>query len=214
MPDLQRIERELHDLLSRPYYSSLFYHRNQFSNQKAETPTSLAANTVEWMGENTPFTGQVTVEELTGKRLEMYRMYDGVSRNTALTLGRSWVERSVVETIWSATARWAGNDREGMFMDMMRSANFIHPQWNLMKSVACMQVDLGKLVVVRGRGTWEAMRPKPGRVLFPVINSPEDVMALHGSMPIQGTFQCIVPLYSDMWVRQVPRAKSTWPLLT
>ena len=33
-------------------------------------------------------------------------------------------------------------------------------------------------------------------------------------VPIQGTFQCIVPLYNDMWVRGVPRGSAHWPLLT
>jgi len=211
MPDPHRIERELRDLLSRPYYSQLFYHRNQFRNPKdpPETPATLAARTAEWIMTNNPFEGPVTVEELSGGRLELYRSYDGISHRTALTLGRSWCERSVVESIWSATARWQGNAREQMFMDFLRSANFIHQSWNAMSDIACMQVPTGSLVVVRGRGTWRAMRSAS---LPPSIKTPGDVMDLHGSMPIAGTYQCVVPLYSDMWVRKIPKGTSSWPL--
>ena len=112
--------------------------------------------------QNTPFHDPVTVEEMSGGRLEFYRVYDGISHHTALTLGRSWFERSVLESVWSAAAKLQGKAREDMLMDLLRSANFIHPQWNNMTDIACMQVPSGSwVVVVRGKGSWKAMQSKP-----------------------------------------------------
>jgi len=217
MPDPHRLERELSELLARPHYANMFARRNQFRNPKdpADTPKTLAAKTTTWITQNTPFEGPVTVEERRGGALEFYRVYDGISHQTALTLGRCWLERPVVESIWSATARWQGQARADMFMDFLRSANFIHPQWNMMTDIAVMQVPAGAFVVViRGKGTWKAMRSKPGSKLSPGIQSAGDVMDLHGSMPIPGTYQCVIPLYNDMWVRNVPKLLPSWPLLS
>ncbi len=217
MPDPHRLERELCELLSRPHYSSLFYHRNLFRNPKddPDTPQSLAARTTAWIMQNNPFHDPVTVQESRGGGLELYRVYDGISHQTALTLGRSWIERPVIESVWAATAKWERQSRESMFMEFLRSANFIHQQWNSMTDVACMQVPAGTfLVVIRGKGNWKAMLSKPGKPLTPNIRSAADVMDLHGSMPIPGTYQCVVPLYNDMWVRKVPKLTPTWPLMS
>jgi len=217
MPDPHRLERELSDLLSRPQYSSLFFHRNQFRNPKEspETPQTLAAKTTAWIMQNTPFHDPVTVEEMSGGSLEFYRVYDGISHHTALTLGRSWFERSVLESVWSAASKFQGKAREEMLMDLLRSANFIHPQWNNMTDIACMQVPSGAwVVVVRGKGSWRAMQSKPGRPLTPNVKTAGDVIDLHGSMPIPGTYQCVIPLFNDMWVRPVPKLSTKWPLLS
>jgi hypothetical protein len=216
MPDPHRLERELSELLARPQYANLFARRNQFRNptHSADTPKTLAAQTTAWIMSNTPFEGPVTVEERHGG-LEFYRVYDGISHQTALTLGRCWLERPVVESIWATTARWQGQAHADMFMDFLRSANFIHPQWNKMTDMAVMQVPAGAFVVViRGKGTWKAMRSRPGAALSPNISSTFDVMNLHGSMPIPGTYQCVLPLYNDMWVRNVPKLAPTWPLVS
>jgi hypothetical protein len=85
----------------------------------------------------------------------------------------------------------------------------------MMTDIACMQVPYASsVVVVRGKGTWKAMRSKPSAALTPNISSAADVMDLHGSMPIPGTYQCVVPLYNDMWVRTVPKGSPHWPLLS
>jgi len=215
MPDPHRIKRELCELLSRPRYSNLFSRRNQFSNKPAATPASLAAETTDLITRNNPLVDPVEVLELAGGGLQFYRAYDGISHQTALTLGRSWMERSVVETIWSATERWSGQGREQLFMEFLQSANFIHPQWNKMTEIACMQVWAGsRVVAIRGRGNWRAMRSQPGKPLTPNVTSPGDVIDLLRMVPIQGTYQCIVPLYNDMWVRSVPRGSPHWPMLT
>jgi hypothetical protein len=216
MPDPHRIKRELSELLSRPHYSNLFSRRNQFSNKAAVTPASLAAETADGIMRDSPFVDPVEVVELTGGGLELYRAYDGISHQTALTLGRCWMERPVIETIWAATERWQGHGREQVFMEFLQSANFIHPQWNKMAEIACMQVWAGsRVVVVRGRGNWRAMRSQPGKApLSPNVRGPGDVVDLLRMVPIPSTYQCIVPLYNDMWVRSVPRGSSHWPLLT
>ena len=209
MPDPHRIKRELTELLSRPYYANLFSRRNQFSNRGAVTPAAFASETADWIMRSSPFHDPVEVLELSGGQLEFYRAYDGISHHTALTLGRCWLERQVLETIWTATQRWQGQGREKVLMEFLQSANFIHPQWNQMAEIACMQVGAGsKVVVIRGKGNWRAMRGQPG------ITSADDVISSLGMMPIPGTYQCIVPLYNDMWVRSVPRQSAHWPFLT
>ena len=57
MPDPHRIERELCDVRSRPLYSSLFFHRNQFRDTKdpPDAPQTLATKTTAWIMHNTPF---------------------------------------------------------------------------------------------------------------------------------------------------------------
>jgi len=35
-----------------------------------------------------------------------------------------------------------------------------------------------------------------------------------GMMPIPGTVQCMIPVYNDNWVTQVPKLSSDWPLLS
>lgn len=220
MPDPHRIARELNDLLSGPLYSSLFQHYNQFRDEKREpkprTAASLSADKAAWIAANNPFVDPVFVEEMRGGDLQLYRVYDGkpVKTGGAGTLGQSWFERSVLESIWSATQRWQKDAREQVLMDFLRSANFIHPQWNGMTEIACMQVPEGaRVVVIRGRGNWKAMRSKPGKPLNPDMRNPKDVEEMHGSMALPGTYQCIVPLYSDMWVRNVPKDSAAWPLL-
>lgn len=239
MPDPHRIERELCELLSDSWYASLFHQRNQFRNPKhpPETPATLAARTTKWIMENNPLLDPVTVEERSRPGIEFYRAHDGgrdIVRRTAEkihptsgTLGGSWVERSVMQTIWSATQRWEGKGRDEEFMEILRAANFIHPKWNHMKEIACMQVPDGlRVVVIGGRGSWKALRSQPdnpltpdkalppGKPVTPKITSQGDVIDVLGMMPIPGTYQCLVPLYNDMWVRSVPRGSPGWPLLS
>jgi hypothetical protein len=100
-------------------------------------------------------------------------------------------------------------------MDFFRSANFIHPEWNRMKEIACMQVPAGtSVVVIRGKGTWKAMVAPSGKSPQPAIRNAGDVIDRHGSMPIPGVYQCVIPLYNDMWVTAVPRLSPKWPLMS
>lgn len=129
-----------------------------------------------------------------------------------------------METMWSATQRFA--NREQKFMEILAAANFIRPDWNHMKEIACMQVPHGlSVVVIGGRGNWKAMLSQPdnpltpdkalppGKPVTPKITSQGDVIDVLKMMPIPGTYQCIVPLYNDMWVRSVPKGSPHWPLV-
>lgn len=229
MPDPHRIAGELSALLSKPCYSSLFYRRNEYRNPKKTdgslnppaTPETLAKQTGDSIAKGNYFVDPVFVEEHKRNGLEFYRAHDGgsfVSSRTASkiytssgTLGGFWVERSVLETMWAATKRWEGAGREKTFMDILRAANFIHPQWNHMKEIACMKVPDGlSVVVVRGRGNWKAMRAAAGSPK--AVSTPGEVIDRLGMMPIPGVDQCLIPLFNDMWVQPVPRGAS-WPLL-
>lgn len=220
MPDPHRIKNELLPLLSSPRYASLLAHRNQFRNPKnpPETAAGIAAATADAIFKNNPLLDPVEVVELQGP-IELYRAHDGGSGlRTAGTLGRSWFERSVAETIWQATSNSAGSARQREYMEFIRTANFVLPEWNGMLYIACMTVPAGnRVVVVRGRGNWKAMRTpaagsRPGGA--PRIGSQGDVLDHLKMMPIPGTRQCVVPLFNDNWIQPVNQGSARWPFLT
>jgi hypothetical protein len=220
MPDPHRIRGELQALLSRPQYSSMFYHRNQFRKPgtPADTPATVAAQTADHIFKANAMVDPVEVVELKGS-VELYRTYDGgVRLHSAGTLGRYWFERSIVEAVWIATQKYPPADQRKTFMDFLRSANFVLPEWNDMLQIAVMAVPAGaSVVVVRGRGNWKAMRTSPGRSRpggAPSISAPGDVIDNLGIMPMPGTVQCVVPLFNDSWITQVPNHSPKWPLFT
>jgi hypothetical protein len=158
------------------------------------------------------------VLELKGS-VELYRTYDGgVRLHSAGTLGRYWFERSIVEAVWNATQKYPPADQRKTFMDFLRSANFVLPEWNDMLQIAVMAVPAGaSVVVVRGRGNWKAMRTSPGRTRpggAAAISTPGDVIDHLGVMPMPGTVQCVVPLFNDSWITQVTNHSPKWPLFT
>jgi hypothetical protein len=220
MPDPHRIERELQDLLSRPNFSSIFYHRNEFKKpiNPAETPESVAKRTAQHLFKNNPLMDPVEVLELRGP-IQLYRAHDGgATLTSARTLGGSWIERPVAEALWNATAKYQGDQRKKMFMEFMRTSNFVLPEWNAMLYIVCMSVPAGHSVVVaRGRGSWKAMRtnpsyPRPGGATS--INNSGDVMDHLGMMPSPGVVQCVVPLFNDNWIQPVTYPSAKWPFLT
>jgi hypothetical protein len=228
MPDPQRIQGELQTLLSHPQYTPILYHRNEFRDptKSAETVAGISAATAKYLHERNPLMNPVEVLELRGP-LQLYRAHDGGEYTrrgkagrynvSAGTLGGSWFERSVAETIWKGTERF-GVDRRQWFMDFLRSSNFVLPEWNAMRYIVCMVVPSGHgVVVARGRGSWKAMRTPPGtnRPGGPAnnINTPADAHKV-GMMALPGLPQCVVPLYDDMWVCPVDPGAKTWPFLT
>jgi len=220
MPDPHRIKNELQALLSRPQFASLFFHRNQFAKPGSapDTPEGIAARTADYLLKNNPLLDPVEIVELKGPQ-ELYRAYDGgVRRGSAGTLGRSWFERSVAEAIWNATAKYQGEDRRKWYMEFLRTANFVLPEWNDMLQIAYMAVPSGASVVVaRGRGNWRAMRTPPGQTRpggAASITNTGDVMSSAGMMPIPGTVQCVVPISNDMWVNQISRLSPKWPFVS
>ncbi len=219
MPDPHRIKGELQSLYARPQFSSLFVHRNQFRKPTTppDTPESVATQAGNYLWKNNPLLDPVEILELRGP-VELYRAHDGASRfHSAGTLGRSWIERSVAETIWKGTAQYTGQDRFKWYMEFMRTANFVLPEWNSMLQIACMNVPAGASVVVaRGRGSWKAMRTPAGATRpggAGPIRTPADVMNNAGMMPIPGVVQLFVPLWNDNWIQPVNYPSSTWPFL-
>lgn len=227
MPDQHRIESELKSLLSRPQYASMFLHRNEFRKPgtEASTPERVAAQIAAHIAKSNSLLDPVEVEELHGP-LQFYRAHDGgsrlytpvdgaPSRISAGTLGAFWIERQVAESMWQATANHPVHERRNWFMEFMRAANFVLPEWNGMSEIAAMLVPSGAtVVVIRGRGSWRAMRTPIGtaRSAGHSIRSATDVIEHLGIMPIPGTPQYLVPLFNDMWVTQVPRNSLHWPL--
>lgn len=228
MPDPHRIKAEFQTILARPQFSSLFVHFNQFKSPKFPdaTPANVSERAADYLWKNNPLMSPVEIVELKGP-LELYRAHDGASNvrhvngfhlMSAGTVGRSWVERSVAETIWAGTAQYQGKDRFDHYMEFMRTSNFVLPEWNSMLQIACMFVPAGASVAVaRGRGDWKAMRtpaniPRPGGPAV-AIKTAADVMTHAGMMPIPGVVQCFVPFFNDNWVRPVPYPSSTWPFI-
>jgi hypothetical protein len=219
MPDPHRIRRELQELLSRPVYSWLFAKANQFSKPGTNpiTPQSVADRTADYLWQKNPLLDPVEILELRGPS-ELYRTHDGgARRDSAGTLGRSWIERSVLEIIWTGTAKYQGDDRRKRFLEFVRSANFVLPEWNDMTSIVCMTVPSGgSVVAARGRGNWKAMKtaatkPRPGGAGS--IYTAADVLR-EGMMPTPGLAQSIVPLIDDMWIRPVDPKSNKWPFAT
>lgn len=203
MPDPHRLQRELEEALAQPRYQKYFDERNRTANpnRRPGTPRELAQKTVHWIMQKNPFHEPVNVEHWHGER-EFYRSYDDIS---AFASGRSWFERDVMQAIWSAVKRkWQGDARQTMLMEFLRSANFILPEWNLMTDMARMKVGVeDHVVVVRGRGSWRAMQKRGLIVREEDIRSADDVINKLKMMPIPGTFQCVIPLYLDKWVKQI-----------
>lgn len=235
MPDPHRIEGELRQLYSKPQYSALFDHRNRFQLADPKyidnrvTPQSLAKQVARSLFSNRSLLNPVHVEELRGE-VDFYRAFDGISseRGTAMTLGVCWSSHSLVQRIWAATEKLPGAKqlakRREMFMDFMRSVNFVHPTWNRMIHISRMHVPSGvPVVLVRGRGDWKAMLTnqsirksaypaKPfDEFKNPRIESVDDVIYSLGMMPIPGEEQYIIPLFNDMWVCKI-ELNPKWPL--
>jgi hypothetical protein len=216
MPDPHRTSRELQALLSKPEYAGLIRKQNQFGKPGGAplTPQSIADRTAKYLFENNPLMDPVEIVPLRG-RAEFYRTHDGGARvDSARTIGRSWIERSVFEQIWKGTAKLQGKAREDMFLEFVRTANFVLPEWNDMTYVVCMTVPAGASVVVaRGRGSWKAMKTPAGK-LRPggagSIKTVDDVLR-EGMMPMPGLPQCVLPLIDDMWIQPVDRHSPRWP---
>jgi hypothetical protein len=221
MPDPHRIERELREILSQPRYSALLAKQTQF-REKPITATLLAKQTAERIRRDSPFDGEVTVDEVKGGHgAKLYRGFDGiggfrVGLQAAMTQAAFWCDRDLVENIWDATAGVSGPARDQAFFDFLRAAMFVHPEWNRLTDSACMSIPAGNWVpVVKGTGSWRSMRQQPGRkAQIPQIRTAGDVIDRLGWMPIPGPHQYLLPLVNDMAVNKGPRLHLSWPLWT
>jgi hypothetical protein len=220
MPDPHRLERELCEVLSKPRYSALLAKQCE-ARQKTVTAASIAAEVAKRIMTDSPFEGVVTVEEIKGgKYAELYRGFDGIGGRKiegafpAMTLGAFWCDRALIKDVWHSTAQLTGTARRQEFFERIRSALFVHPNWNRLTDIACMAVPEGNWVpVVKGKGSWRAMRQQPGKpMLNPQIGNAGDVIDRLRWMPIPGPHQYLVPMVNDMLVEKVPALHLSWPL--
>lgn len=226
MPDPHRIRSELTEALSRPEFTALFQHKRRFQGARDGpwTPEAIACDATKRVVEGKAMVNPVYVEVVRGP-VEFYRGHDanaqggvrgGQRTSSAGTLGGYWMSRAVLEQMWLASSRASGDARRDLLVSFLRAGNFVLPEWNDLTHLACMQVPAGNLVVVvRGRGDWQAMRTAPGAVRRggrQPIHSVHDVIR-EGMMPTPGVEQLLIPLFNDLWVRPVPRKLARWPFV-
>jgi hypothetical protein len=224
---------ELAAILSKPIYRTLIDRGNEyaesyqhnaqlrkFAKNKSLTPTPYKSKDAEDFAEeavdsafgnaNKPnLVEPILAVELAPAEdsISLYRLYDGISSKTALTLGRWWCNRRLMKQICYAASDTSGRDREVKILGFMRSAMFVHPSWNYGTEVAQMEIPVGgRLPALVAKGSWQAMSSHPD------IQTEDDVIDKLGMVPIPGPKQFFLPLLNDMWVRGVPKLSENWPL--
>jgi hypothetical protein len=234
--DRAKLTRELATILSKPDYRLMLFRENEdremrhekmqrranlkgsSSKPSAFRPASSAEIATEAVdaafgGVNQPnLLDPIRVVELKPGRVEicLYRLYDGLSHKTALTLGRWWATRSLLKEIWRATSSVHTQNRQSTAREFLRTAMFVHPSWNHGTHIARMRIEPGCSVpAIVGRGSWQAMKSaREG----PVIQTEDDVIDKLGMMPIPGPKQVFLPLVNDMWVCGVAELSPQWPV--
>jgi hypothetical protein len=234
--DRGRLARELAAILSKPEYKQMLARENedrelrqQKNHRRANLtapsgkPTAYQPATAAQIAKeavdaafgdvNQPnLLDPVAVVELRAASSEicLYRLYDGISHKTALTLGRWWCTRSLLREIWQATSNLASDNRKRRTLEFLKSAMFVHPSWNFGTNIAQMKIGGGCSVpAIIGRGSWTAMKSARSA---PQIQTEDDVIDKLGMMPIPGPKQVFLPVFNDMWVRGVPDLSPDWPL--
>lgn len=233
--DRNKLASELAALLSKPEYKQMLARENEdreMRQQKGQRRASLKAPSVKPSAYQPATAAQlakeavdaafgdvgqpnlldpISVVELrpASSDICLYRLYDGISHKTALTLGRWWCTRSLLQEIWHATRDLSGDNRKRKTLEFLKSAMFVHPSWNFGTNIAQMKIGGGCSVpAIIGRGSWTAM--KSARAA-PQIQTEEDVIDKLGIMPIPGPKQVFLPVFNDMWVRGVPDLSGDWP---
>lgn len=234
--DRNKLASDLAALLSKPDYKQMLARENEDREMRQQkdqrraslkgisgkpskyqpaTPAQLAKEAVDaaFGDVNQPnLLDPISVVELKAASTEisLYRLYDGISHKTALTLGRWWCTRSLLNQIWQATSDLAGEARRRRTLEFLKSAMFVHPSWNFGTNIAQMKIGGGCSVpAIIGRGSWTAMKSAKNA---PAIQTEDDVIDKLGMMPIPGPKQVFLPIFNDMWVRGVPELSSNWPL--
>jgi hypothetical protein len=234
--DRNKLSRDLAALLSKPEYKQMLARENEDREMRQQkdqrranlkgsagkpaayqpaTAAQLAKEAVDAaFGDiNQPnLLDPISVVELkpASAEISLYRLYDGLSHKTALTLGRWWCNRSLLKQIWHATSDLAGENRRRKTLEFLKSAMFVHPSWNYGTNIAQMKIGGGCSVpAIIGRGSWTAMKSAKNA---PAIQTEDDVIDKLGMMPIPGPKQVFLPLYNDMWLRGVPDLSPDWPL--
>ena len=240
-PNLNRAKliADLTGILSQPIYKQLLDRANEYAetqkhnadlkaslkNKSLKCPAYQAKGPAEFAEEgikaafgeeNKPnLLDPVIVVELIPRQqaISLYRTYDGVSHNTALTLGRWWCNRRLVKQICHSTEQYSGTAREQKILQYMRSAMFIHPERNYGKEVARMKIpEGGRLPAIIGKGSWQALKPDARKKEVLEIQSEDDVIEKLAMVPIPGPKQFFTPLFHDMWICQISKSSPAWPL--
>jgi hypothetical protein len=233
--DRDKLAHELALILSKPDYKQMLSRENQDREMRQEkdqrranlkapsgkpaaypaaTAAQLAKEAVDaaFGDANQPnLLDPISVVELKPASADicLYRLYDGISHKTALTLGRWWCTRSLLKQIWHATSDLTGENRKRRMLEFLKSAMFVHPSWNYGTNIAQMKIQGGCSVpAIIGRGSWTAMKSARNA---PTIQTEDDVIEKLGMMPIPGPKQVFLPLLNDMWVRGVPELSPDWP---
>jgi hypothetical protein len=233
--DRAKLARELATILSKPEYRLMLLRENEDREMRHEklqrraklkntstkpgafkpaTHAEIAAEAVDaaFGGVSQPnLLDPIQVIELrpTSAGISLYRLYDGLSHKTALTLGRWWATRSLLTQIWQATSKLTGQDRQKAVREFLRTAMFVHPSWNHGTHIARMKIQPGcRLPAIIGRGSWQAMKSARDG---PTIQTEDDVIEKLGMMPIPGPKQLFLPIFNDMWVCSVADLSPDWP---
>ena len=241
IPNLNRAKlvEDLTGILSQPVYRLLLDRANEYAetqqhnaylraslkNQslkrsayKAKGPAEFAEEGVKaaFGEQNKPnLLDPVIVVELIPRSqpISLYRAYDGVSHNSALTLGRWWCNRRLIKQICHSTEQFSGTAREQKILEFMRSAMFVHPERNFGKEVARMKIpEGGRLPAIVGKGSWQALKPDTRKKEVLEIQTEDDVIEKLAMVPIPGPKQFFTPLFNDMWVCQISKSSPDWPL--
>ncbi len=148
---------------------------------------------------------QVTELRASSGSLELYRVYDGISRRTALTLGRWWCSRHTLKRVCNKISKAHTQDPKDFILKTLLRTMFVHPSWNKGTDIARMVIPQGASApVIIGEGCWEALGGTAG------FENEEQVQEwISGAIP--GSAQIFVPLVHDMWVRKVPKLSENWP---
>jgi hypothetical protein len=234
--DRNKLARDLAVLLSKPEYKQILARENEDrelrheKNQRRATLKGLPGKPAAYQPATAAQLAKEAVDAAFGDvhqpnlldpisvvelkaastEISLYRLYDGISHKTALTLGRWWCTRSLLKQIWQATSDLTGEKRKSQTLEFLKSAMFVHPSWNFGTNIAQMKIGGGCSVpAIIGRGSWTAMKSARNA---PAIQSEDDVIDKLGMMPIPGPKQVFLPLYNDVWVRGVPDLSPDWPL--
>ena len=215
MPDPRRIEGELLHLYSKPQYKSLLKIRSL-------EVRAFAKDEANKLVFESSMLNPVQVEELQQRGLKFYRAFDGRPDKAKMVAGY-WSSLGLVQRMWDvAGEKSSGAEREQLFMEFMRAANFVPPEPNGMLHIARMDVPEGQpLVVIHARGDWRALltnrkNARPSTAPHhpfenPEIESTDDVLYSLRMMPTPGEEQFKIPLFDTAWVHPVDRG-THWPL--
>jgi hypothetical protein len=213
MPDPHRIEGELLKLYSKPQYKPLLDLRclnlRTFAKKEAD---DLAAER--------SMLNPVYVDELQQGGLYFYRAFDG-KPNKAQMVSGYWSSQLLVQRMWDVAKRRFPAEREEIFMEFMRAANFVAPD-NEMLHIARMEVPKRQsVVVIHALGDWRALQTNRSHARIskdpyhpfknPKIESTDDVLYSLRIMPTPGEEQFKIPLFDSSWVKKVERGEN-WPL--